>query len=317
MQALQPPDGKINWLDVSGSIWRAVQYALAWIIVWIGSIIQVPMMFVQYIMECLCYLFLPIAISLFAFDGTKGLAIRYVQQTLAVLAWPIGFAVVDMVGDALLNSIASAVSAVGAVAVGAATEFGPASFIIAGFVAVWLLLGSLATPIVMQALFCSGSPMSSVVGHAAQFGLGAMGLSRFGGGGGGGGEPPAPSTDTEGGSSPSTPSPPPSSGGGGAIAPAYAAVSSMPALVGPMQRAALAGQAQQAALPAPASAEMAALTAGPSPSPSPTSALALPPRGHTQPRSAPPTIDLVSDPSGAVFAMSVQELNQIPTAISY
>jgi len=62
---------------------------------------------------------------------------------------------------------------------------------------------------------------------------------------------------------------------------------------------------------------MAALTGGPSPSPSPTSALALPPRGHTQPRSAPPTIDLVSDPSGAVFAMSVQELNQIPTAISY
>jgi hypothetical protein len=318
MQALQPPDGKINWLDVSGSIWRAVQYALAWIIVWIGSIIQVPMMFVQYIMECLCYLFLPIAISLFAFDGTKGLAIRYVQQTLAVLAWPIGFAVVDMVGDALLNSVASAVSAVGAVAVGAATEFGPASFIIAGFVAVWLLLGSLATPIVMQALFCSGSPMSSVVGHAAQFGLGAMGLSKFGGGdGGGGGEPPAPSTDSEGGSSPSTPPPAPSSGGGGAISPGYAAASSMPALMGPLQRAALAGPAQQAALPAPASAEMAALTAGPSPSPSPTSALALPPRGHTQPRSSPPTIDLVSDPSGAVFAMSVQELNQIPTAISY
>ena len=318
MQALQPPDGKINWLDVSGSIWRAVQYALAWIIVWIGSIIQVPMMFVQYIMECLCYLFLPIAISLFAFDGTKGLAIRYVQQTLAVLAWPIGFAVVDMVGDALLNSVASAVSAVGAVAVGAATEFGPASFIIAGFVAVWLLLGSLATPIVMQALFCSGSPMSSVVGHAAQFGLGAMGLSRFGGGdGGGGGEPPAPSTDSEGGSSPSTPPPAPSSGGGGGVSPGYAATSSMPALMGPMQRAALAGPAQQAALPAPASAEMAALTAGPSPSPSPTSALALPPRGHTQPRSAPPTIDLVSDPSGAVFAMSVQQLNQIPTAISY
>src|SRR5471032_2562497 len=318
MQLIQPPDTGIDWLDVGNSLMKAVQYALGWLIVWIGGLIQLPMMIVQYIMECLCYLFLPIAISLFAFDGTKGLAIRYVQQTLAVLAWPIGFAVVDMVGDALLNSVASAVSAVGAVAVGAATEFGPASFIIAGFVAVWLLLGSLATPIVMQALFCSGSPMSSVVGHAAQFGLGAMGLSRFGGGdGGGGGEPPAPSTDSEGGSSPSTPPPAPSSGGGGAVSPAYAAASSMPALMGPMQRAALAGPAQQAALPAPASAEMAALTSGPSPAPSPTSALALPPRGHTQPRSAPPTIDLVSDPSGAVFAMSVQELNQIPTAISY
>ncbi len=323
MQSLQPPDGKINWLDVSGSIWRAVQYALAWIIVWLGAIIQVPMMFFQYIMECLCYLFLPIALSLFAFDGTKGLAIRYIQQTLAILAWPIGFAVVDMVGDALLNSIATAVAAVGAVAVGTATEWGPASFVIAGFVAVWLILGSLATPIVMQALFCSGSPMSSTVGQALQFGLAAAGMARLGGGGGGG-ETPPPASDSSSGSSPSTPPAAPSSGGG-SIAPAYTPSSSLPSLMGPMQRAALGapptlpalmGRGAQAALPDSASGPMATLTS-PSFSPSPTSAMALPPRGHTQPRSAAPTIDLVSDPSGEVFAMSVQELNQIPTAVSY
>jgi hypothetical protein len=306
MQSLQPPSGQINWLDVSGSVWRAVQYALAWIIVWLGAIVQLPMMFFQYVMACLCYLFLPIAVSLYAFDGTKGLAIRYIQQTLAILAWPIGFAVVDMVGDALLNSIATAVAAGGAIAVGTATEWGPASFLIAGFVAVWLILGSLATPIVMQALFCSGSPMSSVVGHAAQFGLGALGLAKFGGGGEA--PPSSPPSDSTGGSSPSTPPPAPSPGGGGTIAPAYTPSSSLPALMGPMQRA---------ALPAPASAAMAALPAGPEPSAPPTGAAALPPRGHTQPRSATPTIDLVSDPSGQVFAMSVQELNQIPTAIAY
>jgi hypothetical protein len=318
MQQLQPPDGQINWLDVTGSLWRAFQWAVAWIIVWLGAIIQGPMMFFQFIMTCLCYMFLPVAVSLFAFDSTKGLGIRYVQQTLAILAWPIGFATVDLVGNALFNSIASAVAAGGAVAVGTATEWGPASFLIAGFIAVWLILGSLATPIVMQALFCSGSPTSSVVGHAAQYGLGALGLARFAGGGGGG-EPPAPSKDSKdgGGSTPSSSSPTPSSGGGGTIAPAYAPASSLPPLMGPTQRAALMGPAQQAALPAPASAEMATLTAGPGLSPSPASALALPPRGHTQPRSASPIIDLVSDPSGEVFAMSVQELNQIPTAIAY
>jgi len=307
MQALQPPDGQVNWLDVSSSIWRAVQYALAWVIVWIGAIIQLPMMFFQYIMECLCYLFLPIAISLFAFESTKGLAIRYVQQTLAILAWPIGFAVVDMVGDALLNSIASVISG-GAVALGAATEFGPATLIVAGFVAVWLILGSIATPIVMQALFCSGSPLSSTVGHALQFGLAAAGMARMGGAGGGEAPPAPPPSDSQGGSSPSAPPSAPSPGGGGAIAPAYMPGSSMPALMGPMQRA---------ALPAPASAAMAALAGGPEPSAPPTVAAALPPRGHTQPRSAAPTIDLVSDPSGEVFAMNVQELNQIPTAIAY
>ena len=306
MQALQPPDGQVNWLDVSGSVWRAVQYALAWIIVWIGSIIQVPMMFVEYIMECLCYLFLPIAISLFAFESTKGLAIRYVQQTLAVLAWPIGFAMVDMVGDSLLNSVASIVSAGAAVAVGAATEFGPASFLIAGFVAVWLILGSLAVPLVMQALFCSGSPMSSTVGHAIQYGMAAAGLARLGGGGGGEGASPAPPSSN---SQPPPSSPPssPSPGGGGG-APSYSPTSSLPSLMGPLQRA---------ALPAPASPAVAALTAGPEPSAPPAASAALPPRGHTQPRSAPPTIDLVSDPSGEVFAMSVQEMNQIPIAIAY
>lgn len=311
MQSLQPPNGQINWLDVSGSVWRAVQYALAWVIVWIGAIIQVPMMFVEYIMECLCYLFLPIAISLFAFESTKGIALRYIQQTIAVFAWPIGFAVVDLVGNSLLNSIATAVAAGGAVVVGTATEWGPASFLIAGFVAVWLILGSLATPLVMQALFCSGSPISSVVGHAIQYGTAAAGLARLGGKGGGGNavgtggntQPPSGSQS----SPPSTP-PAPSPAGGGPLAPIYTPTSSLPALMGPLQRAAL--------MP-PASTATAALPDEPEPSAPPVMAAALPPRGHTQLRSSAPVIDLASDPSGAAFAMSVQELNQIPTAIAY
>jgi len=94
MQLIEPPDTGINWLDVGNSLMKAVQYAIGWLIVWIGGMIQFPMMIIQYVMECMCYLFLPIALSLFAFDSTKGLAIRYVQQTLAILAWPIGFAVV-------------------------------------------------------------------------------------------------------------------------------------------------------------------------------------------------------------------------------
>ncbi|HEV3272816.1 MAG TPA: hypothetical protein VGZ93_11600 [Candidatus Methylacidiphilales bacterium] len=178
MQLIEPPDTGINWLDVGNSIMKAVQYAIGWLIVWIGGMIQFPMMIVQYVMECMCYLFLPIALSLFAFDSTKGLAIRYVQQTLAILAWPIGFAVVDLVGYALLTSVTSAVSA-GAIAVGAATEFTPATLVIGGIVAVWLILGSLVTPIVMQMLFCSGTPMSSSVGQAIQMGLAFAGASKF------------------------------------------------------------------------------------------------------------------------------------------
>ena len=150
-----------------------------------------------------------LAISLFAFDSTKGLAIRYVQQTLAVLAWPIGFAVVDLVGYSLLTGATSVVSA-GALAAGLVTGFTPAKLVIGGIVAVWLILGSLVTPIVMQMLFCSGTPMSSAVGQAIQMGIGFAGASRFlktGGGGGEGAPAPAPSAASNG-SAP--PSPPPS-----------------------------------------------------------------------------------------------------------
>jgi len=212
MQLIEPPDTGINWLDVGNSLMKAVQYAIGWLIVWIGGMIQFPMMIIQYVMECMCYLFLPIALSLFAFDSTKGLAIRYVQQTLAILAWPIGFAVVDLVGYALLTSVTSAVSA-GAIAVGVATKFTPATMVIGGIVAVWLILGSLVTPIVMQMLFCSGTPMSSAMGQAIQMGLGFAGVSRFLQKGGGGGAPSSggqtASNDAPGSSSGPPPSAPP------------------------------------------------------------------------------------------------------------
>ena len=208
MQLIQPPDTGIDWLDVGSSLMKAVQYALGWLIVWIGGLIQLPMMIVQFVMECLCYLFLPIAISLFAFESTKGLAIRYVQQTLAILAWPIGFAVVDLVGYSILTSVGSTVSA-GALAAGLATGFTPVKLVIGGIVAVWLILGSLVTPIVMQMLFCSGTPMSSAVGQAIQMGLGFVGASRFvktGGGGGEGASTPG-SSSTSNGTAPSNPPP--------------------------------------------------------------------------------------------------------------
>ena len=132
----------------------------------------------------------------------------YVQQTLAILAWPIGFAVVDLVGYALMTSVTSAVSA-GAMAVGVATKFTPATMVIGGIVAVWLILGSLVTPIVMQMLFCSGTPMSSAMGQAIQMGLGFAGVSRFLQKGGGGAPPSGGQSAS--GETPGSPSSPPPS----------------------------------------------------------------------------------------------------------
>lgn len=178
MQIIKPPKEGIHWLDIADSLAKAVQYALGWLMVWIGGIIQLPMMLIQYVMECLCYMFLPVALSLFVIDSTRGLAMRYLQQTLAILAWPIGFAVVDLVGYSLLTSVVSGVSA-GALGVGLTTGFTPATMMIGGIVAIWLIVGSLATPIIMQMLFCSGTPMSSAIGQSIQTGISTASFLKF------------------------------------------------------------------------------------------------------------------------------------------
>lgn len=192
-------------------------------------------------LRSLAYLFLPIALSLFAFESTKGLAMRYIQQTLSILAWSIGFTVVDLVGYALLTSVISAVSA-SALAVGVATKFTPATLVIGGIVAVWLILGSLVTPIVMQMLFCSGTPMSSAMGQAIQMGLAFAGASKLLPSGGGEGTPapagsPSSSSGGTNGSPPPSASAPPTAspsvpllGGGSGLSPVSSApLSPLPA----------------------------------------------------------------------------------------
>jgi len=114
-----------------------------------------------------------------------------------------------------------------------ATGFTPAKLVIGGIVAVWLILGSLVTPIVMQMLFCSGTPMSSAVGAAIQMGLGFAGASRLMPKGGGGDGAPAPSPSASNSSSPSSPPPsaPPSASlpysPTGPIAPSSGSVASL------------------------------------------------------------------------------------------
>ena len=238
MKLIKPPDSGTNWLDIGGSLMKAVQFAIGWLIVCLGGMVQLPMMIAQFVMECLCYMFLPIALSLFSLESTKGLGMRYVQQTLAILAWPIGFAVVDLVGYSILMGPISAGSAL-ALAYGAATKFTPATLLLGCLVAVWLILGSLAVPVVMQLLFCSGTPLSSTVGKAIELGMAAGGLGRLLGGKGGG-----PSTPPSG--------PSPSSGGsGGMSAPTPPPTRPSPLLPGGSGLPPLLSHTQRAALPPP------------------------------------------------------------------
>jgi hypothetical protein len=145
---------------VGESIYRATLWAAAKMVVLVASLLQLPFLLLQYLLKLLCYLFLPVALALMLVPSLTSLGTRYVQQTLAVLTWPVGFAVTELVAYHLLTAYQTNLAAAYGLAPG---EIDAASFasLLGGLVAaLWLILGTLGTPFLMQALICSGSPLS-------------------------------------------------------------------------------------------------------------------------------------------------------------
>lgn len=152
------------------SFYRATLHALAKLVVLIGSLLQLPFLILQLILKLLCYLFLPLALALFMLPSLAALATRYLQQTLAVLAWPVGFAVTELVAYHLLTAYATNLAAAYDLAPGQIDAASFASLLGGLLAALWLILGTLGTPFLMQMLFCSGSPLA---------GGGAQGLQQL------------------------------------------------------------------------------------------------------------------------------------------
>lgn len=71
---------------IGESLYQAFLHAAMELVVLVASVLQVPFLILQYIFKLLCYLFLPVALSLYMIPSQAQLATRYIQQTLAVLA---------------------------------------------------------------------------------------------------------------------------------------------------------------------------------------------------------------------------------------
>ncbi|MBL9191564.1 MAG: hypothetical protein JNJ82_04345 [Opitutaceae bacterium] len=150
------------------SLYKAVLWAAAKLVILVGSLLQLPFLLLQYLLKLLCYLFLPIALSLMLVPSLTSLGSRYLQQTLAVLAWPVGFAVTELVGYHLLTSFAQNVA--GAFGL-TPTDVDAASFasLLGGLLAaLWIILGTIGTPFLMQSLICSGTPLNAAGGPGLQ-----------------------------------------------------------------------------------------------------------------------------------------------------
>lgn len=149
-----------SFRKVGESLYKAVLHGAAKLVVLIASLLQLPFLVLQHILKLLCYLFLPIALGLFMLPGQASLGTRYLQQTLAVLSWPVGFAVTELVAYNLLTAYTTNLATAYGLMPG---EINAASFgsLLGGLLAgLWLILGTVATPFLMQGLICSGTPIS-------------------------------------------------------------------------------------------------------------------------------------------------------------
>lgn len=145
---------------IGESVYQAFLFGAAKLVVLIASLLQLPFLLLQFVLKMLCYLFLPVALALYMIPSQAQLATRYLQQTLAVFAWPVGFAVTELVAYHLLTAYGQNLAAAYGLQPG---EINAASFgsLIGGLLAaLWLLIGTIGTPFLMQGLICSGSPMS-------------------------------------------------------------------------------------------------------------------------------------------------------------
>ena len=157
-----------SWRRLNESIYQAVTNALANVFIYVGTLLTVPMLILQYVLRWFLYLLAPFALAVFLLPGASSIGVRFFQQVLAIHAWPIGFAVTNLVALAVRNDFRNAVGAnPGNVA---DALYSPLLSCMGGLLAtIVIFVGMISTPVVMQKLFVSGYAFSGTSGNPMTF----------------------------------------------------------------------------------------------------------------------------------------------------
>jgi hypothetical protein len=213
-----PESQEWSWRKLNESIYQAVSNALANIFIYIGTLITVPMLILQYVLRWLLYLLTPFALAIFMVPGMTSVGVRFLQQLLAILAWPIGFALTNLVALSVWTDFREAVGA-NPDTIGDAL-YSPFLSMMGGILAtIMIIIGMVSTPLVMQMLFAQGNAFTGSSVNPVGMVRNSTGLvsglaARITGGGSAGRGPSAASAAAAGGAGRNLPSaPPPSSAG--------------------------------------------------------------------------------------------------------
>ncbi|MBX7157678.1 MAG: hypothetical protein K1X66_04750 [Verrucomicrobiae bacterium] len=183
--AAMVPENIDSATKMTGKDWTANLFKAGGSVMTSGAmIIQTLLFMLQYVMLQLCHLLAPVAIALYGFDSTRDLANKFILQTLSIMSWIIGFAIVNMVAMKLAvfmlpflfvgGGVDLLLSEVFKMNVPLGQSIGLYSFVLSS----WIVGGSAMVPIFMQALFTSGMVQAGQAFHPSMAGINGINVAR-------------------------------------------------------------------------------------------------------------------------------------------
>ena len=168
----------VLWSD-EGGIGKAFIYAfvlimgkLAWLIMWLAYLLQ-------HVIAVFAIAVSPGFLAMFALNATRGVAIKFLLSLLGVLLWPIGWAIADIMTDALLKLAAEdriyVITSPESMLSGTQTL----SFIL--ILSFWIVVSTIASPLFISKSIESGSQIGTALlgsvaaasGQSVSYGIGA------------------------------------------------------------------------------------------------------------------------------------------------
>ena len=137
----------------SAVIWLAAK--IAFVIVWWSYLIHKA---VVYFGVSVSAIFLPLILL----NATRGIAVRYLLGLISLIMWPLGWAVANLMTDALLNSAADRTFYDYGGPLGAAS-YGPQMIFFILIAALWLIASTIAAPIIMTKVLTTGAQIGSAL----------------------------------------------------------------------------------------------------------------------------------------------------------
>lgn len=145
-------------------VYESISLVLGKFFVMICSLIQIPILVIQYFIVRVGYLAFPFLVTTFMFPSLMAHGTRYISHVLSVMAWPIGFAITGLIAGNILSGFSEGVSGSSILGAESGTTTGDIGAALAA--SLMVVFGTITTPKMMNGIFSSGVGLGADAGRA-------------------------------------------------------------------------------------------------------------------------------------------------------